>query len=84
MPLKSDLVDEALMCCPLPIADTILMIDSAQNLHEERDRIVECFRAIIRTLSVLTLSTQIQFADEQSIAENDVLSDLLDRLRKGR
>jgi hypothetical protein len=33
MPLKSDLVDEALMCCPLPIADTILMIDSAQNLH---------------------------------------------------
>ena len=84
MPLKSDLVDEALMCCPLPIADTILMIDSAQNLHEERDRIVECFRAIIRTLSVLTLSTQIQFADEQSIAENDVLSDLLNRLRKGR
>lgn len=70
MPLKSDLVDEALMCCPLPIPDTILMIDSAHTLHEERDRIVECFRAIIR----LTLSTELSFADERSIAENTVCS----------
>ena len=67
MSISDHIYDHACTDYPLPIAETVVSLAAADNEHEERDRIVECFRAIIRTLSVLALAAVVGRGSEAGI-----------------
>ena len=46
---------------PLPVADAVAALDAADNPHQRRDRVVECFRTIIRYHAALALAARLQF-----------------------
>jgi len=58
--LPPKLVDRALAGYPLPIADAVSSLEAAASPHEERDRIIEVFRASIRFLGAIVLAARLQ------------------------
>ncbi|MFO0760217.1 MAG: hypothetical protein U0359_27295 [Byssovorax sp.] len=59
--LPSDLAERVLASHPLPIADAAAALVAADGPFEQRDRIVEVFRAALRLLAALVLAARIQF-----------------------
>ncbi|MBK8253144.1 MAG: WD40 repeat domain-containing protein [Polyangiaceae bacterium] len=59
--LPADLAERVLSSHPLPIADATSALVSADSAFEQRDRVVEVFRAALRTVSALVLAARIQF-----------------------
>ena len=45
--LPKELVERVLAQHPVPVADAVAALESADNLHETRDRVVEVFRAVL-------------------------------------
>lgn len=66
---------------PLPIADAVAALAAADSLHERRDRVVECFRAVIRYTGAVVLSARAQFGPGPG-DESIQLQDLLRGLRR--
>ena len=66
---------------PLPIADAHSALVSADSLHERRDRVVECFRAVIRYTGAVVLSARAQFGPGPG-DEAIQLQELLRNLRR--
>ena len=54
-------LSEALARFPVPIADAVAGLESADSLHEQRDRVVEVFRAAVRTLAGIALAVRVQY-----------------------
>ncbi len=61
MPLSPEIYEKALTLYPLPIAESLVSLEAADNRHEERDRVVEVFRAVLRTLGAMALAARIQY-----------------------
>ncbi|MEZ4438539.1 MAG: hypothetical protein R3B72_05595 [Polyangiaceae bacterium] len=59
--LDADRIAEVTGRYPLPIADAMAALAAAESLHERRDRVVECFRALLRYVAALALATRAQF-----------------------
>lgn len=59
--LSQDLADRVLASHPLPIADATAALVAADSPFEQRDRVVEVFRAITRYLAALVLAARVQF-----------------------
>lgn len=78
--LASELVERVLIRHPLPVADALAGLVSADGLHEKRDRVVECFRAAMRLLSALALSVRVQYGT----GPGEVAPQVEDRLRELR
>jgi WD40 repeat protein/energy-coupling factor transporter ATP-binding protein EcfA2 len=57
----ADLAERVLASQPLPIADATGALVAADSAFEQRDRVVEVFRAALRTLSALVLAARVQF-----------------------
>lgn len=64
----------------MPIADALAALRAADSLHEQRDRVVECFRAVLRYASAVSLAVRVQFG--ATAAEPGTLPELLRSLRK--
>lgn len=73
-------MDEAGHDYPVPIADALAALRSADSLHERRDRVVECFRALLRYASAVSLAVRVQFGAHAE--ETSMLSELLRSLRQ--
>lgn len=59
--LSGALAERARARFPLPIADAVAALDCAENAHQRRDRVVECFRTVIRYHAALALSARVQY-----------------------
>lgn len=59
--LDRALIERVLSSHPVPIADATAALTASTSAHERRDRVVECFRAIIRYASALALSVRVQY-----------------------
>ncbi|MFO0592473.1 MAG: AAA family ATPase [Polyangiaceae bacterium] len=59
--LPEDVSERILAASPLPIADAFGALVGAESAFEQRDRVVEVFRATLRTLSAFTLAARLQF-----------------------
>ncbi len=59
--LPRELVERTLTRHPLPIADAVAGLEAADSLYERRDRVVEVFRAVVRTMAGLTLAARVQY-----------------------
>ena len=59
--LPPSLTERVLARHPLPIADAVAALEAAENLHERRDRVVEVFRAAVRTLAANVLAVRVQY-----------------------
>lgn len=66
---------------PLPIADALSDLASADSLHERRDRVVECFRAALRYLGAVVLAVRAQYGPGPG-AEPDQVRELVRGLRR--
>src|SRR5205814_7964974 len=77
--LSPAVVENALTRAPLPIADAVATLVASSNAHEERDRVVECFRAILRYVGVLALAAALQRGRKDSSAQ---VTELLRSLRR--
>jgi len=75
-----DLAERVLSSQPLPIADATAALVAADSAFEQRDRVVEVFRAILRTLSALTLAARVQFGKGTG-AESAQIPELIRSLR---
>ncbi|MEC7983551.1 MAG: hypothetical protein VX278_00220, partial [Myxococcota bacterium] len=84
MSISDHIYDHACTDYPLPIAETVVSLAAADNEHEERDRIVECFRAIIRTLSVLALAAVVGRGSDADIEKNEQLQNLIAQMGRGK
>jgi WD40 repeat protein len=62
--LPAALMDRVLTRYPLPVADAVLALASADNAHEERDRVIEVFRAVLRYLAALALAARGQLGPD--------------------
>lgn len=58
--IEARLVEEALACWPPPVADALGHVAAAEGVHERRDRVVECFRALVRCWAALALAVRIE------------------------
>lgn len=56
--LPADLVELVCARYPVPIADATRALLAADGLHEQRDRVVECFRATVRTVAAVALAAR--------------------------
>jgi WD40 repeat protein len=61
MRLTADLVDRVLARHPVPIADATAALVASASVHELRDRVVECFRAVMRVCGAIALAARAQF-----------------------
>lgn len=61
MSIPEDVTERILSSSPLPIADAFGALAAAESPFEQRDRVVEVFRAALRTVSALTLAARVQF-----------------------
>ena len=59
--LAPDLVERVLSRHPVPIADAMAALVASASAHETRDRVVECFRAILRFAGALALAARVQY-----------------------
>ncbi len=59
MELSEELIERATSVYPTPVADAVNAVASAANLHERRDRVVECFRTTHRSLAGLALAARL-------------------------
>ncbi|MDP6946430.1 MAG: hypothetical protein QF464_19940, partial [Myxococcota bacterium] len=79
--LKDALVDRSLTRYPVPIADAVAGLACADSLHEQRDRVVEVFRAVLRTLAGAVLAARVQFGPGPGETSAEVQT-LLRQLRR--
>lgn len=66
---------------PLPVADALAALEAADNPHQRRDRIVECFRTVVRYHAALALAARLQFGPGPD-GDAPELHDLLRALRR--
>jgi WD40 repeat protein len=59
--IPEDVAERVLATHPLPIADAFGALVAADSPFEQRDRVVEVFRATLRTLSAFTLAARVQY-----------------------
>lgn len=59
--IPEDVAERVLATHPLPIADAFGALVAADSPFEQRDRVVEVFRATLRTLSAVTLAARVQY-----------------------
>ena len=78
--LPEDLAVRVLTHHPVPIADAVAALVAAEGPFEQRDRVVEVFRAALRTLGALALSARVQFGPGPS-GEAAQVPELLRALR---
>lgn len=78
--LPPDLAERVLSSHPLPIADAAGALVAADSAFEQRDRVVEVFRAALRTLSALVLAARVQFGKGPG-AEPPQIPELIRSLR---
>lgn len=78
--LPADLAERVLSSHPLPIADATSALVAADSAFEQRDRVVEVFRAALRTLSALVLAARVQFGKGPG-AESSQIPELIRSLR---
>ena len=78
--LPADLAERVLSSHPLPIADSTGALVAADSAFEQRDRVVEVFRAALRTLSALVLAARVQFGKGPG-AESSQIPELIRSLR---
>lgn len=78
--LPADLAERVLSSHPLPIADSTGALVAADSAFEQRDRVVEVFRAALRTLSALVLAARVQFGKGPG-AESAQIPELIRSLR---
>jgi WD40 repeat protein/energy-coupling factor transporter ATP-binding protein EcfA2 len=78
--LPADLVERVLASHPLPIADATGALVGADSAFEQRDRVVEVFRAALRTLSALALAARVQLGKGPG-AESSQIPELIRSLR---
>ena len=76
----ADLAERSLATSPVPIADATGALVAADSAFEQRDRVVEVFRAALRTLSALVLCARVQFGKGPG-AEPAQIPDLIRSLR---
>jgi len=77
--LPPDVVEEALARYPPPIADAVRAVECAESLHERRDRVVECFRAVVRFAATVALAARVRDGPGPG-GESDEARSLLDLL----
>ena len=76
----ADVAERALSSQPLPIADATGALVAADSAFEQRDRVVEVFRAALRTLSAFVLAARVQFGKGPG-AESSQIPELIRSLR---
>ncbi|MFO0586481.1 MAG: hypothetical protein U0441_03015 [Polyangiaceae bacterium] len=76
----TDLAERLLSTAPIPVADATAALVGADSAFEERDRVVEVFRAALRLLSAITLAARVQFGKGPG-AESPQIADLIRSLR---
>lgn len=76
----ADIAERALSSQPLPIADAIGALVAADSAFEQRDRVVEVFRAALRTVSAFVLAARVQFGKGPG-AESSQIPELIRSLR---
>ena len=59
IPISAPLLEFTRDAYPLPIADAVERLASAGNIHEQRDRVVEVFRTVLRYQAALALAARI-------------------------
>ena len=64
----------------MPVADAVAALVGADSAFEERDRVVEVFRAALRLLSAITLAARVQFGRGPG-AESPQIAELIRSLR---
>ena len=78
--LPEDVTERLLASCPLPIADAFGALVAAESAFEQRDRVVEVFRAALRTLAAFTLAARLQYGPGPG-AESPQIPELIRSLR---
>jgi WD40 repeat protein len=78
--LSPDLAARVLSTHPLPIADAAAALIAADDLFEQRDRVVEVFRAVLRYLAALVLAARLQYGPGPG-SESAQVPELLRALR---
>ncbi|MEZ4301557.1 MAG: hypothetical protein R3B70_41870, partial [Polyangiaceae bacterium] len=78
--LPEELAERVLASHPLPIADATGALVAADSPFEQRDRVVEVFRAALRTLSALVLAARVQLGKGPG-AESSQIPELIRSLR---
>lgn len=59
--LPAEVAERVLAQHPSPIADAVAALLAADGPYEQRDRVVEAFRAWLRTVAALVLAARVQF-----------------------
>lgn len=75
-----DVSARVLSSFPTPIADALVALLAADSAFEQRDRVVEVFRAELRLLAALVLAARVQFGPGP-LGEASAVPDLLRGLR---
>ncbi|MEO7327138.1 MAG: hypothetical protein ABI193_01080, partial [Minicystis sp.] len=78
--LPAELTERVLSSHPLPIADATGALVAADSVFEQRDRIVEVFRAALRMLAAMVLAARVQFGKGPG-AEPGQIAELIRSLR---
>lgn len=79
--LPTDVLERALSRQPLPVANALVELEAALSIHEQRDRMVEVFRALLRVLGGLALAGRVHVGPGPRSAERTVDERLL-KLRR--
>ena len=79
--LPPELIERVLSRHPLPVADAVAGLAAAESLHEQRDRVVEVFRAVVRTVAGMVLAARVQYGPGPGNTPPQV-PDLLRNLRR--
>ncbi len=66
--LEPEIADRIIATHPLPIADAVALLESSSNPHEQRDRVVEAFRAVLRFVSALVMAARAQTGPQEEEA----------------
>lgn len=59
-PIPPELAAVTLTRHPAPVADAMRALLAADSVHEQRDRVVECFRAAVRVTAIVALAVRLQ------------------------
>lgn len=59
-PIPPELAAVTLTRHPAPVADAMRALLAADSVHEQRDRVVECFRACVRVTAIVALAARLQ------------------------